>query len=228
MLDVLDAVPIALAGTSFALGARHGLDWDHIAAITDLTAPRPGDAAVPAARQGRRGLALSAWYCTGHGLVLAVLGALVLLLGLQLPARLDVAFELVVGVTLVALGGVVLYQLGRYRNDYRYSGAHHPGGRRPAPGLGPGAAPGGAGRRARRRPARRVPRRPPARHGGRDAHAGGAVRGRRRLRLGGFGGPRPRRVRAGSSSPTSASRRPGSPDCSAAGGRPACRSCSER
>jgi high-affinity nickel-transport protein len=122
MLDVLDAVPIALAGTSFALGARHGLDWDHIAAITDLTAPRPGDAAAPAARQGRRGLALSAWYCTGHGLVLAVLGALVLLLGLQLPARLDVAFELVVGVTLVVLGGVVLYQLGRYRNDYRYSG----------------------------------------------------------------------------------------------------------
>jgi high-affinity nickel permease len=33
VLDVLTpAVPLALAGTSFALGVRHGLDWDHIAA----------------------------------------------------------------------------------------------------------------------------------------------------------------------------------------------------
>ena len=122
MLDVflLDpgAVPLALAATSFALGARHGLDWDHIAAITDLTAPRRDGSAAA----GRRGLALSFWYCTGHGLVLAVLGALVLLLGVGLPAGLDAAFELLVGLTLVTLGGVVLHQLGRYRSDYRYTG----------------------------------------------------------------------------------------------------------
>lgn len=117
-MSLLDAVPFALAGTSFVLGARHGLDWDHIAAITDLTAPRDGHEHRP----GRRGLALSFWYCAGHGLVLAVLGALVLLLGLGLPAGMDAAFEYVVGVTLVALGAVVLYQLGRYRNDYRYTG----------------------------------------------------------------------------------------------------------
>jgi high-affinity nickel permease len=43
----LDALPLALAGTSFALGARHGLDWDHIAAITDLTAPRAGTTPRP-------------------------------------------------------------------------------------------------------------------------------------------------------------------------------------
>lgn len=123
MLDVslLDAVPFALAATSFALGARHGLDWDHIAAITDLTAPRQGDD-QGRARPARRGLGLSFWYCTGHGAVLAVFGALVLALGLGLPAGMDVAFEYVVGVTLITLGGVVLYQLGRYRSDYRYTG----------------------------------------------------------------------------------------------------------
>jgi len=122
LLDVsaLDALPLALAGTSFALGARHGLDWDHIAAITDLTAPRAGDDS--AARHGRRGLSLSLCYCLGHGLVLAVLGGLVLLLGVGLPAGLDVAFEYVVGLTLVTLGAVVLFQLGRYRSDYRYTG----------------------------------------------------------------------------------------------------------
>ncbi len=121
MLETLtSAVPLALAGTSFALGARHGLDWDHIAAITDLTAPRKDDTA--ARRAGRRGLGLSSWYCAGHGLVLAVLGGLVLALGVGLPAGMDVAFEHLVGITLVTLGGVVLYQLGRYRSDYRYTG----------------------------------------------------------------------------------------------------------
>jgi high-affinity nickel-transport protein len=116
-----DVVPWALAGTSFALGARHGLDWDHIAAITDLTSPRPGDEQAPR-RHARRGTALAWWYCAGHGLVLAVLGGLVLALGIGLPAGLDSAFEYVVGLTLVVLGGVVLFQLGRYRSDYRYTG----------------------------------------------------------------------------------------------------------
>ena len=123
MLDALTdvpAVPLALAGTSFALGVRHGLDWDHIAAITDLTAPRKDDR--DPRRAGRRGLGLSFWYCTGHGLVLAVLGGLVLALGVGLPAGMDVAFEHLVGITLVLLGGVVLYQLGRYRSDYQYAG----------------------------------------------------------------------------------------------------------
>ncbi|MCW2665515.1 MAG: hypothetical protein JWN57_477 [Frankiales bacterium] len=120
MLDI--ALPVlALAATSFALGARHGLDWDHIAAITDLTAPRDGDGDHPH-RHGRRGLGLSFWYCLGHGLVLAVFGLLVLTLALELPAGIDGVFEYAVGTTLVVLGGVVLYQLGRYRSDYRYTG----------------------------------------------------------------------------------------------------------
>ena len=118
---LLDAVPLALAGTSFALGARHGLDWDHVAAITDLTAPRPEDDAHPR-RHALRGTGLAFWYCSGHGLVLFVFGMLVLALGLGLPAGLDDAFSYAVGTTLVVLGAVVLFQLGRYRSDYRYTG----------------------------------------------------------------------------------------------------------
>jgi high-affinity nickel-transport protein len=34
----------------------------------------------------------------------------------------DAAFQYAVGLTLVTLGAVVLYQLGRYRSDYRYTG----------------------------------------------------------------------------------------------------------
>ncbi len=115
-----DVVPLALAGTSFALGARHGLDWDHIAAITDLTAPRRGDTTPH--RHARRGTGLALWYCVGHGLVLLVFGMLVLALGIGLPAGLDDAFSYAVGTTLVVLGGLVLFQLGRYRSDYRYTG----------------------------------------------------------------------------------------------------------
>ncbi len=118
---LLDALPLALAGTSFALGARHGLDWDHIAAITDLTAPRPEDEGHPGAH-ATRGSLLAFWYCTGHGLVLFVFGMLVLALGVGLPAGLDDAFAYAVGTTLVVLGGIVLYQLGRDRADYRYAG----------------------------------------------------------------------------------------------------------
>ncbi|MBW3640377.1 MAG: hypothetical protein KY451_11090 [Actinobacteria bacterium] len=69
MTELLDALPVAPAATSFALGARHGLDRDHIAAITDLTAPRKDDEHAPR-RHARRGLGLSFWYCAGHGLVL--------------------------------------------------------------------------------------------------------------------------------------------------------------
>jgi high-affinity nickel-transport protein len=34
----------------------------------------------------------------------------------------DAVFQYAVGLTLVTLGAVVLYQLGRYRTDYRYTG----------------------------------------------------------------------------------------------------------
>jgi hypothetical protein len=118
-LPVLSLPVLGLALTSFALGARHGFDWDHVAAITDLTAARDGDSPHRAAR---RGLGLSLWYCLGHGLVLFTFGLLVLVLSVRLPPGLDATFAYAVGTTLVVLGLVVLYQLGRDRADYRYVG----------------------------------------------------------------------------------------------------------
>jgi high-affinity nickel-transport protein len=105
---------LTVAGTGFLLGCRHGLDWDHISAITDLT--------TSTSRGGRRDLRLAVWYCVGHGLVIVMLGALVGVLGLNLPAGIDRVFESVVGGTLVLLGALVLWQLGRDRSDYRFVG----------------------------------------------------------------------------------------------------------
>jgi high-affinity nickel-transport protein len=116
---------LTVAGTGFLLGCRHGLDWDHIAAITDLTtADTTAADADPAHDHGRRrrSLGLAVWYCLGHGLVIALLGLAVAVLGLDLPPAVDRVFEFVVGGTLVALGVVVLVQLGRDRSGYRYTG----------------------------------------------------------------------------------------------------------
>lgn len=85
--------------------------------MTDLTAPRVQRRAH---EHARRGTGLAFWYCTGHGLVLFVFGMLVL--GVGLPSGLDAAFSYAVGGTLVVLGGLVLFQLGRDRGNYRYAG----------------------------------------------------------------------------------------------------------
>ncbi|GAC1607795.1 MAG: hypothetical protein NVS3B26_02260 [Mycobacteriales bacterium] len=117
----LSTPTLLVAGTGLLLGARHGLDWDHIAAITDLTAAKqPADDRVHAGRG--RSLGLAFWYCIGHGLVIGLLGLAVGILGVGLPAGVDRAFEYVVGATLVLLGAFVLYQLGRDRGQYRYAG----------------------------------------------------------------------------------------------------------
>ena len=42
------------------LGLRHGIDWDHIAAITDISATQ---------RSWRRGVLLGSLYAAGHALV---------------------------------------------------------------------------------------------------------------------------------------------------------------
>ena len=113
---------LTVAGTGFLLGCRHGLDWDHISAITDLTAANRAGGKSDGHGGRRRSLGLAVWYCLGHGLVIALLGLAVAVLGLDLPPAVDRIFEFVVGGTLVALGIVVLVQLGRHRSDYQYAG----------------------------------------------------------------------------------------------------------
>lgn len=94
------------------LGFRHGLDWDHLTAIGDLVGSP--------SQRSRRSLALAVWYGVGHGLVIAMLGIAVGLLGIRLPFGLDRIFEGVVGVTLVVLGLLVLRQIWDQRSGYRY------------------------------------------------------------------------------------------------------------
>jgi hypothetical protein len=78
-----------------AMGARHALDPDHLAAVSVLTADAPG---------ARRGAALGALWGVGHAAALLGTGLVLAALAAELPAALCDAFELAVAAMLIALG----------------------------------------------------------------------------------------------------------------------------
>jgi len=86
-------------GSCLLLGLRHGFDYDHLAAISDIAAVQ---------RSRTQGLRLGVTYALGHAMTVVLLGAMVIMLHISLPARLDSWTERLIGVTLIALGiGVV-------------------------------------------------------------------------------------------------------------------------
>jgi high-affinity nickel permease len=91
------------------LGFRHGLDYDHIAAITDISSvqAKPSDAM-------RYGLL----YVAGHATTIGVLGTAAIAFRISLPPASDRWAERLVGITLVVLG---LYVLGTFFRP----GHHH-------------------------------------------------------------------------------------------------------
>ena len=101
---------LAVFLTALSLGLRHGVDWDHIAAITDITSASP---------TRRRGFRLSMLYALGHALVVFLLGSIVILIGAQLPEQFDDVMGRIVGVTLLVLGLTVVVQLFRRGDDFR-------------------------------------------------------------------------------------------------------------
>src|SRR5919109_1371273 len=101
---------IALILSAFAFGFRHGIDWDHIAAITDITSSQ---------RSVRTGLRYATLYAGGHAVVVFLIGILAIVAGESLPDSIDTAMGRVVGATLLILGVYVLYALIRYRDDFR-------------------------------------------------------------------------------------------------------------
>lgn len=103
-------VTLGLLLTALGLGLRHGVDWDHIAAIADLTGT---------ARSRGRGIALSMLYAVGHGAVVFVLGVGAIVFGLAIPDGLDAWMGRVVGATLVLLGVWILFELVRKGRDFR-------------------------------------------------------------------------------------------------------------
>lgn len=97
-------------GTALTYGFRHGFDWDHIAAITDITSSQD---------DSRRAMFLATLYAVGHAVVVFVLGVLAIIAGDLLPAGIDEVMGRVVGATLIALAVYVFYSLLRHGRDFR-------------------------------------------------------------------------------------------------------------
>jgi high-affinity nickel-transport protein len=83
----------ALVGV--ALGMRHALEPDHLAAVSTLATEQ---------RDARAGVMVGALWGIGHSTSLLLVGGSLALLEAQMPVRLAQGFELLVAVMIVALG----------------------------------------------------------------------------------------------------------------------------
>lgn len=118
----------------FAIGLRHALEADHVAAVATL--------AAQSTSMGRT-FRLGAAWGVGHSLPLFGLGIVVLVTGLVLPEALGRWLDVAVGGMLVLLGADVLrrmaraqlhFHVHRHRDGVTHLHAHaHPAGGAPAP-----------------------------------------------------------------------------------------------
>ncbi len=109
---MVDPVNLRLALVSAAmLGFRHGLDYDHIAAITDISSVQS---------KARDAMRYGLLYVAGHATTVAILGSAAVGFRIALPAASDRWAERLVGVTLLVLG---LYVLGTFFRPSTHSHA---------------------------------------------------------------------------------------------------------
>ncbi len=106
----MNELSLALVATSFGFGFRHGIDWDHIAAIGDISA---------SARDRRTAFELSTRYAVAHGLVVLGLGSALVLAGFTIGDGLDGWFGRIAGASLLLLGAWVLLDVVQRGDDYR-------------------------------------------------------------------------------------------------------------
>jgi hypothetical protein len=105
-----DGFSFGLLLSAFLFGVRHGIDWDHIAAIADITSSQD---------DRRRALWFGTLYALGHAAVVFILGVAAIAAGDLLPPGIDEVMARVVGVTLIALGLYVFVSLVRHGRDFR-------------------------------------------------------------------------------------------------------------
>ena len=103
---MLDDFSFALVTAGILLGLRHGIDWDHIAAISDLTSSQ---------QQRLRGLGMGTLYAFGHAAAVIVLGLIAILFGTLLPEWVDRYLEIIVGLTLLLLSAWLIWNMVRYK-----------------------------------------------------------------------------------------------------------------
>lgn len=94
--------------TGLITGIKHGIDWDHIAAISDITSTQ--------SKVGK-GIFMSFLYGLGHAMVVGAIALGFLLVSFALPKGIDEFMETTVGITLIILGIYVFYSLHRQKGE---------------------------------------------------------------------------------------------------------------
>lgn len=97
-------------GLAFILGLRHGIDWDHIAAITDITG---------SVEKKKQSFILGLFYILGHATVIITLGILAVAIGVKLPFWVDDVMEPFVGVTLILLSIYLIVTIFIHGKNFR-------------------------------------------------------------------------------------------------------------
>jgi High-affinity nickel-transport protein len=91
------------------LGFRHGFDYDHIAAISDITSVEPSR---------KRAMRMGLVYVLGHASMVGLMSGAVIVFQRSLPRSIDGWAERAVGLTLVLLGIYVLTTLLREKATF--------------------------------------------------------------------------------------------------------------
>ena len=110
--------PIPVLGLGFALGLKHALDADHLAAVSTIVSER---------KSLWSSSLVGVFWGIGHTLSLLVAGVAVIFLHVEMGERLALGLELAVAAMLVGLGLSTLHKLGRGAQLHMH--AHEHGGR---------------------------------------------------------------------------------------------------
>lgn len=114
-----DTALLTTLGAALLLGMRHALDADHVAAVATFAGRRGG------LRQAlRTGLSWGA----GHAATVTLIGGLLVVLRVSVPARVGQLFESLVGLMLIGLGGAAVSRALRSRlhaHEHEHDGVVH-------------------------------------------------------------------------------------------------------
>lgn len=93
------------------LGMRHGIDGDHVAAIADM---------VGSEQKKRKQISLGIMYALGHGSIVFLIGLLSIYIGLDMSDSTREVLEGLVSITLIVLGGFMIFSLFQQKGEYEY------------------------------------------------------------------------------------------------------------
>jgi len=99
----------------FLLGMRHATDTDHVIAIGTITARQ---------KSVKSSMAVGGLWGIGHSAMVTVIGILIIFLHLNIPARIGTMLEFSVGMMLVILGVINIFQTIRIPTVHRHEHSH--------------------------------------------------------------------------------------------------------